>query len=285
MKLPNFIIGGVMKSGTTFLHNLLINHPEIKMIERNMDHAYFDDDRIYIRGDNWYENLFNQVSHYKGEFTIGQTSADCAFNPKSVDRILRYNQNTKLIFVLRHPIDRAYSLYWHQYSMAREHRRFESAISREARRINKSYYNFKNFSYIERSRYKKQFDCILDRVPPENILMLDFISLTQNTKDSINAILRFLNVSEVSDKEDLDFSNLPKNSARIPLNLLIVKLSAALQFLGLIGLGRRLVNMFSYEKRPMKMASKTRDFLEVELSEDIVFYNTIRDDFSKKLKI
>jgi hypothetical protein len=46
-KLPDFIVGAIQKSGTTFLTNLLINHPKVHNIKRDMSLAFFDDDRIY----------------------------------------------------------------------------------------------------------------------------------------------------------------------------------------------------------------------------------------------
>jgi hypothetical protein len=48
-KLPHFIFGGVQKSGTIILTNLLINHPKVHIIKRDMDLAFFDDERIYRR--------------------------------------------------------------------------------------------------------------------------------------------------------------------------------------------------------------------------------------------
>jgi len=281
--LPNFIIGGIMKSGTTFLHNLLMNHPEIKIIKRNMDHAYFDDDRIFPMGEKWYLDLFNEVKDLQEDYVIGQTSADCAFNPGSIDRILAHNPDIKLIFVLRHPVDRAYSLYWHQYGMGREFRRFEEAIKKEPELIQKSYYNFKNYSYLERSRYQKQFEEILSKVPKQNLLLIDFVSLTKETKKTANAVLNFLNISEIEDIEDLNYSKLPRNPAKIPSSHFVVQLSAGLQRLGFRSLGRSLVNCFRQEIKPTKMSPDLRIKLEKELIEDINFYKQVEDNFRKQI--
>ena len=59
---PDFIIGGVQKSGTTFLTNLLINHPKVHIIKRDLDFAFFYDYRIYKKGENWYQSLFKDCS-------------------------------------------------------------------------------------------------------------------------------------------------------------------------------------------------------------------------------
>lgn len=281
---PHFIIGGVMKSGTTFLTNLLINHPEIHIIKRDMTYAYFDDDRVFKKGEKWYRTLFKKAETLGENVVVGQTSADCAFNPNSVKRIMDFNPETKLIFVLRHPVDRTYSLYWHQYGMGREFRKFEKAIDKEPKLINESYYNFKNYSYLSRSKYKSQFDKILKQVPRSNLLLLDFESLTKETKDTINVVLEFLNVSEIKDLEVLNYSKLPRNTAKIPSSHFIVLFSAGLQRIGLVSIGRRLVNLFKKEIRPPKMNMKTRARLSSELNEDIKFYKEVRSQFQSKIQ-
>lgn len=278
--VPNFILAGAMKSGTTFLTNLLLNHPDIKFIDRKMDYSYFDDDRIYKRGKDWYLSLFNDLVENKKEGTlIGQTSADINFNPESVNRVLEHDPNMKLIFVLRHPIERTYSLYWHQYGMAREHRRFEQAIENERVVLNKSYNNFKHKSFVERSRYDKQFKNIVGVVPEENLLILDFDSLVKDTKTTVNIVLDFLGASKINDIEDLNFSKLPKNPALIPTSHFIVVLSAFIQNLGMVRVGRRLVNLTRQEVRPPKMKPETRALLEEELKDDIQFFEKIKADF------
>lgn len=270
-----------MKSGTTFLHNLLVNHPEIKIIDRNMAHAYFDDDRIYRKGDEWYKGLFKGITDFGNNYVIGQTSADCAFNPGSIQRILAYNKGIKLIFVLRHPVDRAYSMYWHQYAIGREFRRFEHAIKKEEKLIKKSYYHFKHYSYLERSRYNKQFETVVDNVSAQNLLLLDFDSLIYETKKTVNAICDFLDVTRISHLDELNFANLPKNSAKIPSSHFMVQISAAIQNVGLFRVGRRLNNLFIEEKKPPQMRSDFRAFLEKELKNDINFYNNVVSEFSK----
>lgn len=283
--LPDFILGGIMKSGTTLLHNLLCNHPQIKMLERDMNYSFFDDDRVFSKGFDWYQQLFTtlEATRCDQSIIIGQTSADCAFNPQAITRIMKVLPHTKLIFVLRHPIERAYSLYWHQYSNGREHYRFEKAIALESKRIKKSYHHFKHYSYLERSRYKRQFDEVSSLVPPENILLLPFKALTNQTLPTVNRILHFLNVASISNLEELSYITLPRNSARIPNNHAVVVASAYLQKLGLTSVGRRLINWFKIEQRPPAMSPITRKKLEIELAEDIAFFESVNDEFISSL--
>ena len=280
---PDFILGGIMKSGTTLLHNLLRNHPQILMLDRKMSYSYFDDDRVFVNGFDWYQELFTPLKAKRtAGKVIGQTSADCAFNPQAVARIMNVLPNIKLIFVLRHPIDRSYSLYWHQYRSAKEYYNFEKAISLESERIKKNYHNFKHFSYLERSRYKRQFDNIFSLVPNENILLLPFEALTKNTLATINHCFEFLGVEPVSNLEDLNFDLIPRNSAHVPISHTVVVVSAYLQKLGLKRVGRRLINMLRVEQRPPAMSLTTRQLLEKELEEDIDFYEAIVKEYNEQ---
>uniref|UniRef100_UPI00404A3B22 sulfotransferase family protein n=1 Tax=Flavobacterium sp. TaxID=239 RepID=UPI00404A3B22 len=281
---PDFILGGAMKSGTTFLHNLLQKHAQLKVLDRKMDYAYFDDDRIYVRGKDWYLKLFDNLNPDKGEQKLlGQTSADCNFNPKAVERILNHNPNMKLIFVLRHPIERTYSLYWHQYSMGREYRSFENALKNEKIILSKTYHNFKHYSFLERSRYKSQFDKINKLVKPENLLILDFDSLTKNTLPTLNCVFDFLDVKTINSLDEVSFITIPKNASTTPKYSLIVFCSYVLQKIGLLSLGRRLVYKFNKNIKPPKMSKETRLNLEIELKEDIDFFEKIKIDFRNKL--
>lgn len=282
--LPSFIVGGIMKSGTSFLDSLLHNHPSVKMPDRSMDYSFFDDDRIYKRGVSWYESLFEEFKNCN-DCVIGQISADCAFNEGSIERIKLHIPDVKLIFVVRHPIDRTYSLYWHQYSMGREYRSFEMALEREPKAIRKSYYNYKMYSYVARSRYKQQFDNIYKFFDKDSVLVVPFDSLTKDTLRTVNEVFAFIGVDTVKNMDQLNHNKLRKNRAKIPQHHSIVIISAFLQKLGLISAGRRLINMDRVDKRPLEMNKSTRQTLEQLLAEDILFYEEIRKNFQNRINL
>ena len=275
---PDFIIAGIMKSGTTFLDGLVRNHPSIRMPIRNMDYSFFDDDRIYSKGISWYESLFDEFINEKNVI-IGQTSADCAFNKGSIERIKQHIPDVKLIFVLRHPIERTHSLYWHQYSMGREYRSFEEALKREPGIIQKDYYHYKMYSYVERSRYKSQFDNVYSQFEHKNVCLIPFTSLIKNTLPTLNKIFSFLGVEELESLDQLGHQSVSRNKARIPKNRSVVVLSAFLQKIGLTAVGRRLVNLNKVEGRPPEMNKETRHLLENILAEDIQFYDQLESRF------
>ena len=125
MTSPYFIGLGAQKSGTSWLYACMYEHPELCIPVKDLH--FFSRERNWKNGINWYESLFDKFSE-NDKAIIGHISADCAFNNGSIERLKLHVPNAKLIFVIRHPIDRAYSLYWHQYRMGREYRSFEKAV-------------------------------------------------------------------------------------------------------------------------------------------------------------
>ncbi|RLF35719.1 MAG: sulfotransferase, partial [Thermoplasmata archaeon] len=103
--LPNFVIAGPPKSGTTSLLFYLERHPDVFVI--NEPHFF---SRNYEKGIEWYESLFEK---HKKEKAVGEKSPSYFFDPKVPLRIKKHIPDVKLIFIFRDPIKRAYSEYWH----------------------------------------------------------------------------------------------------------------------------------------------------------------------------
>lgn len=275
--LPHFIIGGIQKCGTTYLDSLVRSHPEIHILERNYkEHSFFDDDNIFQRGVGWYERLFEGVPDDK---VIGQTSADCAYNPLSAKRISELLPAAKMIFILRHPVDRAYSLYWHQIRMGREILTFEQAIAKETRRTERNGYRNKKFAYLGRSRYATQFDNVFNFIDRSRVLCIPFELFIKDEVFFLNRIFKFLGVREISGFADLNYRETSTNPARIPSSKVILTASYLLQRAGMVGLGRRLLNSNLVHMRPPMMQEQTREYLEDELGDDIAFYKSVVSEF------
>jgi hypothetical protein len=280
--LPHFLIAGVMKSGTTFLGNLMANHRNVEILERNMDYNFFDNDVVFTRGIDWYESLFEKYS--SKDMIIGQISADCAYNNGSIERIQWMIPSIKLIFILRHPIDRAYSMYWHQYSLGREFRSFENAIKREDKIVQKDYYHYKMFSYVNRSKYKAQFKNVYNYFDENQVLLIPFDALIESTLEVMNKIFSFLGVTRINSLNELNIDSVPRNRTRIPSNHMIVYISAILQKIKLIRLGRIIIFLNRKDQRPPEMKKSTRKLLENILKDDIAYYYRVKENFSRLLK-
>ncbi len=160
--LPNFIIGGAQKSGTTSLHSALNMHPNIFFPERPQELHFFDLDENFRKGVSWYKNHFTRA---RPDQIKAQTSPLYLYDSRSAHRIADLIPNVKLVFILRNPVDRAYSHYWHAVRMGQETLPFEEALAQEKDRLETSYESWRNHSYIDRGfyyaqlqRFRKYFD-------------------------------------------------------------------------------------------------------------------------------
>lgn len=129
MKLPDFIIIGAQKCGTTSLFNYLSKHPDVSLPEEKEIHFF---DKFYNKGINWYKKNFLNDGMLTGEATPYYI-----YHPHVTVRISSCCPNAKLIVMLRNPIDRAYS----NFSMEKQRNNeplatFEEAIAAEPKRIN-----------------------------------------------------------------------------------------------------------------------------------------------------
>lgn len=142
-RLPDFIIGGAPKCGTTSLHFILGQHPDIGIPDDEIN--YFDADDPILHPDfffmergrlRWYEPSA-QRDWYAGRFApfadkrfIGEDSTVYLFSETAPWRVRETLPDAKVVFMLRDPVRRAYSQYWHEMKMGRITCAFERAITR-----------------------------------------------------------------------------------------------------------------------------------------------------------
>ncbi len=106
----NFLIGGTEPAGTNQLAFLLSRHGDICMpVNLQPEPNFFSKEVEYRKGAAYYHNTY--FSHYRGERRVGEKSGRYLWHPQAAQRIHRYNPGMKMIFILRTPVDRAYSNY------------------------------------------------------------------------------------------------------------------------------------------------------------------------------
>lgn len=178
--LPNLIIIGAMKSGTTSLHHYLNLHPEIQMTQQK-ELNFFSKDKNWNRGIDWYK------SHFVGKAKIyGESSPNYTRYPQKKgipERIFSVIPQTKLIYILRNPIERIISHYVHNYASGEENCSFEEAI-------NKIECN----DYLERSQYFLQLEQYLEYFPKSNILIITSEEMSKNAQKTMKKVFQFLEV-------------------------------------------------------------------------------------------
>jgi hypothetical protein len=185
--LPDFLILGAAKAGTSSLYALLCQHPQVLPASRKEVH-YFD--WGYDRGLRWYRSFFPLSLHMRlktlalGRPAVcGEGSPYYLFHPHSPRRIAGVLPGAKLIALLRDPVDRAYSHYQHNLRHEGETLSFEEAIEREAERIHgerermlaDEHYNserYRVYSYLTRGIYVDQLAAYHQYFPREQLLVL-----------------------------------------------------------------------------------------------------------------
>jgi hypothetical protein len=189
---PNLFIIGSMKSGTTYLHRLLASHPSIFMSEPKEPCAFVEPDQLrplwpwawdqgYWRDRERYFQLFQSTGAAK---IVGTGSVYYTHLPLATDvpkRIHQFNPDSRLIYVMRDPIERAVSHYWHQVRWHKEHRSLSSAIKNDQRYRDVSYYAMQLAPYF----------ALFAR---HQIKTLTFEELTNKTEPTMTAIFRWLSV-------------------------------------------------------------------------------------------
>lgn len=126
--LPNLFILGAPKAGTTALHGLLAEHPQIFMTPVK-EPAFFSSDRQYARGVHYYRSTF-----YRGSETYpvrGEATPWYLYPPTTPHRITATldRNSARFIVLLRDPVARAYSMYLDRYQIYAQSRSFEDSVA------------------------------------------------------------------------------------------------------------------------------------------------------------
>jgi len=178
--LPNFLIIGAAKAGTTSLHSYLAVHPQIHM-SRHKELAFFDDRLRWSKGLDWYKSYFDSSYPVNGEsspqYTIHPTATGV---PERIKQVLGA---PKLIYIVRDPIDRLLSEYTQIWDLWPDADPFELATINSATPYHCSCY------FTQLSRYLTLF-------PKENILMLVLERLNTKPVETLQQVFHFLGVDD-----------------------------------------------------------------------------------------
>ena len=128
-RLPDFIIIGAMKSATSTLQEQLVLQPGIFMSSPK-EPNFFSDDDVYSNGLNWYSSLFENAKpgDLSGEASTHYTKLPTY--PETIKRLKESLPELRLIYVMRHPIDRLISHYIHEWSMGVFHCDINEAVEK-----------------------------------------------------------------------------------------------------------------------------------------------------------
>ncbi len=206
MPLPNFLILGAMKAGTTSLYRYLSQHPQIYMSpvkeprffapESHSATATQTGDRpvksSFVGDLDAYRALFDGVTT---ETAIGEASPIYLYSPNAPGRIRHQLPDVKLIAVLRHPAERAFSHYLHVWQSGREPlNSFADAIAAEDQRIHDNWSSL--WHYRQRGFYYQQLKRYFDRFDATQIKICLAEDLRTATTATLADLYRFLGVDD-----------------------------------------------------------------------------------------
>lgn len=179
--LPNLIVIGGQKCGTTSLHYYLSHHPQIFM-SRIKELNFFLAHRNWSRGLTWYEARFPVNKPVRGESSPMYTTFPT--DPDVARRMHEVLPEARLIYLVRDPIRRIVSHYVHWVALERETRPFEEAVAQP------------ECDYVYRSRYWWQLERFLQWYPVGQILVVLSEDLKFQRQATLRRIFRFLGVDE-----------------------------------------------------------------------------------------
>lgn len=217
--LPNYLIIGAQKAGTTFLHEMLCTHPEVAPPKVKEVH-YFDLNSH--RSKFWYRRRFG-IGPLHEFFRAGisghlprrgEATPYYLFHPLAAARIARCLPKVKLIAVLRNPVGRAYSHYQHNVRRGRENLSFADAVAAEPERLageeerilrDPAYRSFshQHFSYVARGEYARQLEVYLGYFRRENLLVIKSEDLFQTPHHWFERTCGFLGINPESTTTDV----------------------------------------------------------------------------------
>lgn len=216
MQLPNFLIIGAAKGGTTSLYHYLAQHPQIYMSplkeprffalegeELNFQNPDRSINHTSVTTLAEYCQLFEGVTD---EIAIGEASPLYLYSSKAIERIAHYVPEAKLIVILRNPVERAYSCYKHLIAL--ESHSFADALQEEDKRIAQNWSHL--WHYRHGGYYYKQLQGYFEKFDREQIKVYLFDDLKSNPLELIQDLFTFLTVDN-SFVPDLTYKNVSNN--------------------------------------------------------------------------
>jgi hypothetical protein len=181
-RLPNFLVIGAMKAGTTSLYHYLRSHPQVFM-PQTKEVNFFNPMRNWRKGLDWYRSQFAGVG--EDVIAIGEASTSYTKFPwveGAPERIAStLGADVRLIYVVRHPVERMRSQYLHNLTTGQETRSIEDAFSGEP-------------MYLNISRYAMQLERYDHHFARDRLMIVDSRDLRDDRENAVRRVFEFLDV-------------------------------------------------------------------------------------------
>jgi hypothetical protein len=201
MRLPNFIVIGAARSGTTSLYAQLSRHPDIYMSSVKEPNFFaVEGERLAYQGPGedrlqWVTELSAYAELFGGapsEAARGEASVLYLYSPKAAERIQHYVPSAKLIAVLRDPVARAFSAFSYLKGRGSEPLDFEKALAAEEDRIEAGWSHIWHYRRV--GLYGEQLERYYARFPAEQIRILLYEDFEADPLGAMRQLFEFLGV-------------------------------------------------------------------------------------------
>jgi Sulfotransferase domain len=177
--LPNLIIIGAQKCGTSVLHYYLGLHPEVTM-SKPKELNFFIEERNWPRGVDWYKSQFDADARVRGEASPNYTAFPQHDGvPKRMASVV---PDAKLIYMVRDPLERIAAHWVHNYAKRREKGTLAETLVHP------------NTSYVTRSKYAMQLERFLEHYPKEQVLVFQQSELRHRRMETLRQVFEFIGV-------------------------------------------------------------------------------------------
>ena len=194
MKTGQFFIVGAQRSGSTFLYTILEDHPEICMAHpMKPEPKYFIDEKVYREDLSNYDYLF--YAHYINEKTRGEKSVSYFEMEEAAARIAKGFPQSKILVILRNPVNRAISNYYFSKENGLETRTIEEAFLEKKPVPQHFTTSVSPFSYIDRGKYIDYLHMYLNYFRNDQIYVVILEELIGELS-TVQQIFSFLGVNE-----------------------------------------------------------------------------------------
>ena len=177
--LPNLVVIGAQKCGTSVLHYYLGLHPEVSM-STPKELNFFIEERNWPRGAEWYARHFDARARARGEASPNYTAYPQHMGVP--ERMASLVPDARLIYIVRDPLDRIEAHWVHNYAKRREKGDLHATLMHP------------NTSYLVRSQYFMQLQQFLRHFPADRVLVLDQDDLRNRRVETLRDVFEFIGV-------------------------------------------------------------------------------------------
>jgi len=190
MKLPDVLIVGAQKAGTTSIYDWLGQHPAVYANPAAKDCPFFCDDTKYAEGIGAYASLFEDAE--EGQLILAG-GVNYMFFPNAPSRIFSSIPQVKIIFSLRNPIDRAFSAYRHAVERGLEKRSFDQAVEEELSSPGyATFFENSRKNYLSHGLYAAQIARFQGFFPHEAMKIVLFDDIKSRPQSVIDEVFAFI---------------------------------------------------------------------------------------------